>query len=511
MKPVTVIGLDGATWKILNSLFDDGELPNLCGIGNNGFSGSLYSTVPSRTSPAIPSLYTGCDPSELGFVGFTKPNGATITTIDINLPRIWTVLDHHGIRSTIANVRTTFPPDEIDGIIISGDPAPGEDSNYVHPANIHKNIEGFRAETLDKRRHQELVPASNHAEEVTDISVEIMNRRFETFLELLADRNHTFNMFWIGGTDFLQHRLWDRPNQIKRFYKEVDKNIGRVLKATAGDIFVLSDHGFSEPSEFGFHINEWLLRNGYLKLYGGKIGTQLIQTGQKYARKYVPAVYLQKLLDLQDGSSFDESDPPWFDRSYKNIPGVKPSSIAQLASSSGIDINAAGDDRKKIAKEIINKLKSLQLPSGEPAIVDAWLPEDLYDGGRFIDELPDVMFQANEYVGVDPQISGKIFSDRTSDRADHIHARNGVWMGCGPRIDVSGETVDARITDVTPTILHMLSVPIGEGMQGSVQTKLISNKEPPTSENYRREFKKHSLNKNDQEEMEQWLSDMGYI
>ncbi|WP_153300690.1 alkaline phosphatase family protein [Halococcus hamelinensis] len=46
-----------------------GDLPNLSQLMEDGFSGTLYSTVPSRTSPAIPSLYTGCDPSELDSLG----------------------------------------------------------------------------------------------------------------------------------------------------------------------------------------------------------------------------------------------------------------------------------------------------------------------------------------------------------------------------------------------------------------------------------------------------------
>ncbi|WP_080505387.1 alkaline phosphatase family protein [Halococcus hamelinensis] len=69
MVSVTLIGLDGATWDVLRPLLEEGDLPNLSQLMEDGFSGTLYSTVPSRTSPAIPSLYTGCDPSELDSLG----------------------------------------------------------------------------------------------------------------------------------------------------------------------------------------------------------------------------------------------------------------------------------------------------------------------------------------------------------------------------------------------------------------------------------------------------------
>lgn len=510
MKPVTLIGLDGATQKTLTPLLERGDLPNLSRISKKGFSGTLYSTVPSRTSPAIPSLYTGCDPSELGFSGFTKPNGDTITARDIDLPRIWTILDHHGMSSYVANVRTTYPPDKTEGVLIAGDPAPGEDSGYVNPPKFHNEIEGFRAEELDQRRHQELVPAVEHAEEVTDISIEILNRRFQTFIELLDDPA-PFNMFWIGGTDFLQHRLWSRPDQLKRFYQEADRLIGRALDITDGDIFILSDHGFSEPSEWALHINSWLLQEGYLDIRGGRIGGQVIRVGQKLARKYIPAAYLRQILDYQNSPKQSDPDPPWFDRSLKNIPGVKGTSTAQLVSASGIDINATGSERKQIGEEIISGLTSLRTSSGDPAIKQAWLAEDLYNGGRYIEEVPDILIQSHDTIAIDPQITKSIFSKKSTDRVDHIHAREGVWMGMGPRIEKTNTSVSGQITDVTPTILYMLGLPVGNNMHGDVRTELLSVTDSLTTEDYRRGSDDSLLDEEEQEEMDEWLSDMGYI
>lgn len=511
MQPITVIGLDGATRKILDPLFADGELPNISKIIHDGFSGTLYSTVPSRTSPAVPALYTGCDPSALGFLGFTKPNGDTITISDIDLPRLWTILDHHGFRCSVLNVRTTYPPDDIDGVMVAGDPAPGERSSYVHPPEMHDKIKGFRAEELDQRRHHELVPAPEHAKEVADISIEILNRRFETFIRLLKEDDSTFNMFWIGGTDFLQHRLWNRRDQINRFYKEADRLIGRVLDVTDGDTFVLSDHGFSIPSKWSFHLNQWLFQSGYLELSGGRIGGQAIRLGQKFARQYVPSKYLRQILQYRSETSDDRSAPPWFDRSLKNIPGVKSSSSAQLVSPFGIDIAESGTERRRIADDIISRLEALRTPTGKRAIKHAWFAEEVYSNGRYIDALPDVLFQANDGITIDPQISNAVFSRQSTQRTDHIHAREGIWMGSGPRIESHTEDVDGSITDVTPTILHLLEIPVGEGMHGTVRSELLKSNDAPRKEDYRLALDRQMLSKQEQEEMEEWLSDMGYI
>lgn len=511
MASVTLIGLDGATWDILRPLLDDGHLPNLSQLAENGFSGTLYSTVPSRTSPAIPSLYTGCDPSELGFLGFTKPNGETISADDIDIPRIWTILDHHNIHSSVVNVRTTYPPDKTGGVVVAGDPAPGEDSGYVHPPDLHDRIEGFRAEELDHRRHKELVPATEHAEEVTDISIEILNRRFESFMQILSTEDSQFNMFWIGGTDFLQHRLWGHSEQLKRFYKAADECIGRVLEGTEDDVFILSDHGFSAPSEWSFHLNQWLYEEGHLELYGGRFGGQAIRTGQTLAQQYIPTKYLHRILNYLNEESEDNQDPPWFDRSYLNIPGVKPDSTAQLASPSTIHINAVGENRQRVANEIISKLKSVQTPAGTPAIKNAWLAEDLYNGGRYGDDLPDVFIQAGDSVGVDPQIAPATFSEKNTQRTGHIHSREGVWMGSGPSIDVQSEVFDATITDVAPTILHMLRVPVGEHMHGSVQRDLLTDDSAVRTKNYQQSVRDAVMSEEDRAAREEWLSDMGYL
>ena len=48
--PVCVIGLDGATWDLLEPWIDGGELPTRESFPDRGAYGTLHSTVPSNTS-----------------------------------------------------------------------------------------------------------------------------------------------------------------------------------------------------------------------------------------------------------------------------------------------------------------------------------------------------------------------------------------------------------------------------------------------------------------------------
>ncbi|HEM60884.1 MAG TPA: phosphodiesterase, partial [Chloroflexi bacterium] len=49
---VIVIGLDGATFTILDPLLEKGLLPNLAGLIEEGSRGILSSTLPPMTAPA---------------------------------------------------------------------------------------------------------------------------------------------------------------------------------------------------------------------------------------------------------------------------------------------------------------------------------------------------------------------------------------------------------------------------------------------------------------------------
>ena len=61
-----LIGLDGGTWKLLKNWIDDGSLPNLARLYNEGSRGTLLSTIPSSTCPALPALFTGKNPGNIG-------------------------------------------------------------------------------------------------------------------------------------------------------------------------------------------------------------------------------------------------------------------------------------------------------------------------------------------------------------------------------------------------------------------------------------------------------------
>jgi len=66
MSRVILIAWDGADWRILDPLLEQGALPNLQALIDRGQRDVLRSTVPTHSWSAWPSFLTGVDPVDHG-------------------------------------------------------------------------------------------------------------------------------------------------------------------------------------------------------------------------------------------------------------------------------------------------------------------------------------------------------------------------------------------------------------------------------------------------------------
>ncbi|MDP2662612.1 MAG: alkaline phosphatase family protein, partial [Dehalococcoidia bacterium] len=125
---VTVVGIDGGTWKLLKPLMQDGVMPNLARLVEGGASGDLRSTLPPWTPTAWSSFATGKNPGKHGVFGFAsqKADGSATWTSSksVRAASLWHILNQHGLTTGLLNVPMTYPPQEINGFMISGFPSP---------------------------------------------------------------------------------------------------------------------------------------------------------------------------------------------------------------------------------------------------------------------------------------------------------------------------------------------------------------------------------------------------
>ena len=67
-----LIGLDGASFNVLDPLMEEGIMPFLKKFISTGCRGELTSVTPPLTPPAWTSLTTGCQPGTHGVLDFLQ-------------------------------------------------------------------------------------------------------------------------------------------------------------------------------------------------------------------------------------------------------------------------------------------------------------------------------------------------------------------------------------------------------------------------------------------------------
>ena len=87
---VLIIGLDGATWDVLDPLIERGLMPNLRALVGGGTSGVLHSTTPPITPAAWTTFMTGKSPGTHGIIDFERYDVRT-NKLSLNSTRC---LDH---------------------------------------------------------------------------------------------------------------------------------------------------------------------------------------------------------------------------------------------------------------------------------------------------------------------------------------------------------------------------------------------------------------------------------
>ena len=174
---LVIVGLDGFEPSLAEKYMDEGKLPHLSKLRQEGAYSRLTTTTPSISPVAWSSFTTGANPSKHNIFDFLgrdcrtylptlssayigKPKRVLSVgryNIPLSKPEIrgmrksvpfWKILGENGIGSTILRIPITFPPEKFNGHLLSGMCAPdlkgsqGTFSFYSSdPARV-KQVEG---------------------------------------------------------------------------------------------------------------------------------------------------------------------------------------------------------------------------------------------------------------------------------------------------------------------------------------------------------------------------------
>ena len=501
VKPkVFVIGVDGATFDLLDPWVAEGRLPNFARLLENGARGLLQSTVIPNSFPGWTSCTTGVNPAKHGiFNALIRKNVneyrmSVVNARDIRYERVWQLLSREGLRVGVVNVPCSYPPVPVNGFLIGGMLSPSLESDFTYPEGLIKEVaENVGDYVIDLRSKH--IPRDQMRDELLR-SVDVRGDAMEY---LLRTRDLDFAMLVFTETDRAQHYFWadmdsshpahtkERGERfgdvIRRVYESVDAQIGRLLETVGPDcqVYIVSDHGFGAQPHY-VYINRYLMQTGYLR-------SLIVETAGQRARAStrdlldkvgllgaarsvrntlfgVPETAV--VADLKFGQLASKRSN--IDRIIENVDWAQTTAYALVPR--GVRINLKGrepngvvdpSEYESVRDRLIGDLKLLSYPDGEPVFDRVYRREDVMSG-PYLELAPDVVTCMTVGVPSCHLEPKEVFAVNTG--ATGSHTDWGVLIAHGPGIDAGADVAGARLMDVTPTALYALDVPINDDMDG---------------------------------------------
>ncbi|RME81242.1 MAG: hypothetical protein D6775_14085 [Caldilineae bacterium] len=547
---VWVIGLDGVPWSLLQPWIDQGHLPTLAHIQAHGAWGGLRSTIQFLTAVAWSSFMTGMNPGKHGVFDFARRIPGTYDQELTNAARrsgrtLWRILSDAGKRVGVVNVPMTFPPEQVNGFLISGLDTPGLDSPYTYPPEL-------KAEVNDVHFIAVSTVGKSHARYLQE-TLEGIDKRFELLWRTINRQPLDFYMWVEMETDAIQHCSWhllaqpEHPQHdaILQVYKRIDHHLKQLVETLPDDVtlIVMSDHG-AGPIVKTVYLDRWLAQNGWLHMrQGPELGLSdrarhlarvTLKQSLYLAQRFLP-VSVKGFLKRFTGAHaavetfIDKADIDWsrtlaystgnLGNINLNIKGRDPQGVVEP------------DEVEQVIAQITQGLLALRDPdTGEPMVAEVMRREEIYSGPH-VEQAPDLLirWRDDKYLATkdyEGRPDGPIFGVKQKfgrhgaayalDQTG-THIIEGICMFYGYGVRPQVQLRDAQLIDLAPTILHLLEVPIPRAMDGRVLTEpfvpAIAGR-PPRYEEYERDIGAGpgiDLSADEEEAIRARLQGLGYV
>ena len=480
---VLMIGLDGATFTLLDPLVEQGVMPFMGGVLKNGVRSELMSTRNPLTPPAWTTMITGRSPTAHGVYDFLRPtflaDGGVYLKIndfrDNHCETIWSIANRHKRRATSLNFYGMAPPPAIDGYVISGFVPWRHLRHGTYPREFYDEVRAlpnfdFRNLGMDIGEEKKSVQGLHQGEH--EPWIKLQNERDEAWTELtchLMKKDRTdLTAVVLDGPDKLQHLFWrfvdpalaekqpsDWHKHIEElslgFYRGLDRNLKMMFDAAGPetDILITSDHGFGPTTEI-FYVNEWLSRNGYLHWSDVAKDDSVGQLTADKLKDHLGMVDWKKTLAFTPTPS-------------SNAIFVK------LDKGSGLGVKE--DDYLPFVLKLQRELLDIRDPDdGQPIVIGADLNK--LRGSSFVEPCPDITLRLRDGGFVSILKSNEILTQRPTP--DGTHRPAGIFIGHGPSFR-KGARIDAlNILDISPLILTLMGIPVPRDMEGRVPTEVLA-------------------------------------
>lgn len=461
---VLVVGLDGLDPGLVERWQDD--LPALRSLADTGTSTRIESTVPTVTGVAWPAIVTGKHPAKTGVFGFTDED-ELIDRNSIQSRCLWQLLDDEGLSACTLSIPVSYPPDSVDGIVLSGIMTPNDADDFVYPPQLANDL-------------RDAVFDVGHAPKAA--LLDAVDRRQTVGERLLNDRQwDVFTAVFMepdrAGHSLLEPRsdgIVDGWDDLREIYIRTDEAVGSLVNgADARDVIVVSDHGYGRHPRRKLNVRRWLHEHGHVQLpdsalHGPSplskerveslldsfgVANRLPKQIRRLGRRLLPSENNDTRTESTDAVRYREL---WITGAFDIPDDLEGDQAAQLVA----DLRETTDPE-----------------TGDAVFDEVFRSADQYDG-PYLDRLPDVLARfAPKYRG--PSAVGRQSVEHIPTNAvETDHRYHGVLIAAGDRV---GSTVKSTpsLVDLTPTLLHLVGANVPSDVDGDVLYDLFVDGSDP--------------------------------
>jgi len=543
-----VVGLDGATPEIVSSLSREGRLPCLAELMGKGVFGRLRSTIPPVTAPAWSSFMTGVNPGKHGIfqwrtydpTNYSCLDERVITATDLAGKTFWDMVGAVGYKVGIITVPVTYPPWEVNGVMLSGYPCPDTKRNFTFPPEYEEGLAESYNLSVDHYLH-----ASE--EDILAAGLDLLARRTSLAIRMIEEERLDLCVLVLGEIDRAQHDFWKYTDPtfpachsapprfrdaIAQHYEVCDQQLGRLLERIdeSTTVIIMSDHGAGPHPAKYFYTNSWLKELGLLTLEGEYPSStdrwmqQLIGAirevlpFEERLRRLLPAKVVQRVREV----SLGVSNVDWSRTKAYRFPMYHPAE--------GVEINLRGRQPKGIVEpgkefeelreRIIQHLQEAVDPESDQQVaLEVYRREELYSG-PYADIAPDIIFLAQEGYKAEGGIEESYCAPvplHALEKNNGVHRMEGIFIAYGENIGRGVKVEGAELVDLASTILYTLGMAIPEDMDGRIlleifEPSFVASQKPRSSKAPSRERRAaQTLTAEEEEEIKDKLRGLGYL
>lgn len=307
---VFLVGIDGATWDVLDAAMKDGLMPNLAQLVSDGSRGVLESMDPTASAIVWTTIATGKKPRQHGVHGFVvnTPEGKTVPVSSTvrRVKALWNIASEAGVSVGFLSWWVTWPAEPVRGYMCSDYtwPARKDELGFATGSNAELNIP-YRTYPPDLM--SELEPYIKTEARLTPGELESLGLSTIPTVENYAIRDIMLKDVSVGrmadyllpkfhpalsgtyfdGFDAFSHIFWSEYQTYYRartsgadlntlapqirllgealdaHLKRIDASLGAIRRLAGPDdvVMVLSDHGYGDnpsmqPVQRGY--NDWI-------------------------------------------------------------------------------------------------------------------------------------------------------------------------------------------------------------------------------------------------------------